>query len=67
MTTTMHNMKTVVDLLREEGLQDKIKVMIGGGPVSQAYAAQIGADAYTTDAAAAAGWAKAAAAEEQNQ
>ncbi len=58
MTTTMHNMKTVVDLLREEGLQDQIKVMIGGGPVSQAYAAQIGADAYTTDAAAAAGWAK---------
>ena len=58
MTTTMHNMKTVVDLLREESLQDQIKVMIGGGPVSQAYAAQIGADAYTTDAAAAAGWAK---------
>ena len=58
MTTTMHNMKAVVDLLREEGLQDQIKVMIGGGPVSQAYAAQIGADAYTTDAAAAAGWAK---------
>ena len=58
MTTTMHNMKAVVDLLREEGLQDQIKVMIGGGPVSQAYAAQIGADAYTTDAAAAAGWVK---------
>ena len=58
MTTTMHNMKAVVDLLREEGLQDQIKVMMGGGPVSQAYAAQIGADAYTTDAAAAAGWAK---------
>lgn len=58
MTTTMHNMKAVVDLLREESLQDQIKVMIGGGPVSQAYAAQIGADAYTTDAAAAAGWAK---------
>ncbi len=58
MTTTMHNMKAVVDLLREEDLQDQIKVMIGGGPVSQAYAAQIGADAYTTDAAAAAGWAK---------
>ncbi len=58
MTTTMHNMKAVVDLLKEENLYGDIKVMVGGGPVSQAFASQIGADIYTADAAAAAGWAK---------
>lgn len=58
MTTTMHNMKTVVELLKQENLYGDIKVMVGGGPVSQAFAAQIGADAYTVDAAAAASWAK---------
>lgn len=54
MTTTMPNMKRVIDLLREEGLLGKVKVMIGGGPISQSFADQIGADAYTTNAAEAA-------------
>ena len=58
MTTTMPGMKAVVDLLEQEGLRTHIKVMVGGGPVSQAFATQIGADAYTVDAAAAAGCAK---------
>lgn len=58
MTTTMPNMKAVVDLLKEENLYGDIKVMVGGGPVSQAFASQIGADIYTVDAAAAAVWAK---------
>lgn len=58
MTTTMHNMEVVIDLLKQENMRDSVKVMIGGGPISQAFATQIGADAYTADAAAAAGWAK---------
>lgn len=37
MTTTMPGMKRVVEMLKEENLHGKIKVMIGGGPVSQAY------------------------------
>lgn len=50
MTTTMPGMKTVIDRLKEQGIRDKYKVMIGGGPVSQKYADEIGADAYTVDA-----------------
>ena len=53
MTTTMGGMKTVIDKLKERGLRDKYKVLIGGGPISQRFADEIGADAYTTDAAAA--------------
>ncbi len=52
MTTTMPGMKTVIDMLKERGIRDKYKVLIGGGPVSQKYADDIGADAYTVDAAA---------------
>lgn len=50
MTTTMPGMKEIVDMLKEENLDDKIKVMIGGGPVSQAYCDQIGAHGYSTNA-----------------
>lgn len=53
MTTTMPVMKTVIDRLKEQNIRDKYKVMIGGGPVSQRFASDIGADAYTTDANAA--------------
>lgn len=53
MTTTMSGMKTVIDKLKERGIRDKYKVLIGGGPISQRFAEQIGADAYTADAAAA--------------
>ncbi len=49
LTTTMPVMKDVVDLLREKQLAGKIKVVIGGAPVSQEYAQQIGADAYAFD------------------
>lgn len=58
MTTTMEGMAEVVRLLKEEGLKDKVKVMIGGGPISQSFADKIGADAYTTDASKAAKYAK---------
>ncbi len=49
LTTTMPAMKKVVELLRRENLQGKIKTLIGGAPVSQAYAGEIGADAYGYD------------------
>jgi 5-methyltetrahydrofolate--homocysteine methyltransferase len=51
LTTTMSDQKTVIDALNEAGLRDKVKVMIGGAPVTQSYADEIGADAYTPDAA----------------
>ena len=50
MTTTMIGMQRVVELLKERGLYGKIKVMIGGGPVSQNFCDKIGADAYTGSA-----------------
>ena len=54
LTTTMPMMKAVIDMLNAEGLRDKVKVMIGGAPITQEYADQIGADGYSTDAASAA-------------
>lgn len=53
LTTTMLNMKNTIEALKEAGLRDDIKVMIGGAPVSQTFADQIGADGYAPDAAAA--------------
>ncbi len=49
LTTTMPQMKTVVDLVNERGLRDKIKIIIGGAPVTTDYADEIGADAYAFD------------------
>lgn len=50
MTTTMMGMKTVIEILKQNNIRDKYKVMIGGGPISQRFADEIGADAYTVDA-----------------
>ncbi len=50
MTTTMGGMETVVKLLKEAGIRDQVKVMIGGGPISQKFANQIGADGYSANA-----------------
>lgn len=50
MTTTMGGMETVIQHLVEAGIRDKVKVMIGGGPISTKFAEQIGADAYTENA-----------------
>lgn len=58
LTTTMPNMKAVIDDLAEKGLRDKYIVMVGGAPVNEAFAEQIGADYYTPDAATAAEVAK---------
>lgn len=54
LTTTMMYQKDIIDALKAAGLRDKVKVMIGGAPVTQAFADEIGADAYTPDAASAA-------------
>lgn len=50
MTTTMDGMGAIVRMLEEQGLRDQVKVMIGGGPVSQKFADRIGADAYSYNA-----------------
>lgn len=50
LTTTMPQMKVVIDELNERGLRDKYIVMIGGAPVNENYAKQIGADYFTPDA-----------------
>ena len=50
LTTTMGNMQTSIEALKTAGLRDKVKVIIGGAPLSQEYANQIGADGYAADA-----------------
>lgn len=51
LTTTMGVMKDVVALCEAEGIRDQVKIMIGGAPITDAYCKEIGADAYTSDAA----------------
>ena len=51
LTTTMPGMKATIEALEEAGLRDAVKIMIGGAPVTAAFAEQIGADAYAPDAA----------------
>ena len=52
-TTTMPSMKEVIDVLKKEGLRDKVKVMVGGAPLTQEYADEIEADGFAPDAASA--------------
>ena len=54
LTTTMNEQQVVIEALSAAGIRDKVKVMIGGAPVTQSFCEQIGADAYTPDAASAA-------------
>jgi 5-methyltetrahydrofolate--homocysteine methyltransferase len=58
LTTTMRSMESTIKVLEEAGLRDKVKIMIGGAPVTQAFADQIGADGYASNAASAAELAK---------
>lgn len=58
LTTTMPGMKTVIESLKGAGVREKVKTMIGGAPVTQQYADEIGADGYAADAASAADKAK---------
>lgn len=50
MTTTMFGMKTVIDMLEEKGIRNQFKIMIGGSPISQKFADEIGADGYSANA-----------------
>ncbi len=50
MTTTMGGMKTVIELLKEAGIREEVKVIIGGGPISKKFADIIGADGYSANA-----------------
>lgn len=54
LTTTMEVMAEVVKCAEKAGIRDKVKIMIGGAPVTEAYCKKIGADVYTSDAASAA-------------
>lgn len=54
LTTTMRSMENTVKVLEEAGLRDRVKIMIGGAPVTQEFADQIGADGYASNAAGAA-------------
>ncbi len=58
LTTTMTNMKAVVDAVKASDIADRTKVMVGGAPVTQAFCDEIGADGYAADAASAADLAK---------
>jgi 5-methyltetrahydrofolate--homocysteine methyltransferase len=53
LTTTMEEMKTAIEALEEAGLRDSVKIMVGGAPVTAAFAEEIGADGYAPDAASA--------------
>lgn len=54
LTTTMPSLRGAVDLLNQQDFRSNIKIMVGGAPITQAFADEIGADAYTEDAASAA-------------
>lgn len=67
LTTTMENMKSVITLLEEKGLRDKYIVMVGGAPVNDSFAMEIGANYFTADAASAAEVAKQAVVDKKAQ
>lgn len=50
LTTTMTNMKAVVEAITEAGLRDQVRIIVGGAPITARYAAEIGADGYSADA-----------------
>jgi 5-methyltetrahydrofolate--homocysteine methyltransferase len=54
LTTTMMGQKDVIEALKAEGIRENVRVMIGGAPITQEFADEIGADCYTLDAASAA-------------
>ncbi|MDD4546072.1 MAG: corrinoid protein [Oscillospiraceae bacterium] len=54
LTTTMNEMKNVVIAAQEKGIRNKVKIMVGGAPITQNFCDSIGADGYTADAASAA-------------
>ena len=59
LTTTMPNMRVTIEALKAAGLRDKVKVLVGGAPLTEDYARKIGADGYSSDASKAVAVAKA--------
>ncbi len=53
LTTTMLNMRSTIDALKEAGVRDKVKVIVGGAPLNQSFSDQIGADGFAKDASSA--------------
>jgi len=53
LTTTMPSMKATIDAIQAAGVRDKVKIMVGGAPLTQTFADEIGADGYSPDAASA--------------
>jgi corrinoid protein of di/trimethylamine methyltransferase len=58
LTTTMPAMKTTIDALKQAGVREKVKILIGGAPITQKYADEIGADGYSENAVGAVALAK---------
>ncbi len=58
LTTTMPSMKTTIEAMKQAGVRDRVKVLIGGAPITQRYAEEIGADGYNESAAGAVNLAK---------
>ncbi len=58
LTTTMPSMKTTIDALKQAGVREQVKVLIGGAPITQKYAEEIGADGYSENAVGAVALAK---------
>ncbi len=58
LTTTMPSMKTTIDALKQAGIREQVKVLIGGAPITQKYADEIGADGYSENAVGAVALAK---------
>lgn len=58
LTTTMTEIKNVIDTFKEKGLREEVKIIVGGAPLNAEYASEIGADGYSPDAASAAALAK---------
>jgi methanogenic corrinoid protein MtbC1 len=61
----MPAMKTTIEAMKSAGIREKVKVMVGGAPVTESYAREIGADGYTENASGAVGLARRLSAERQ--
>ena len=53
LTTTMTNMKHIVDAIKDAGLREQTMIIVGGAPITKAYADEIGADGHASDASSA--------------
>jgi 5-methyltetrahydrofolate--homocysteine methyltransferase len=55
LTTTMPHMKTTIEAIEQAGLRERVRIIVGGAPVTQSYASEIGADGFSNDASSAPG------------